>query len=148
MHIFGFEKHKNRSPWDDAPPWAIELGLMLSIIIRQQETNIMDLNELQTAVAAEDTVIDSAILLIQGIPALIAAAGTDPQKLAQLQADIVGKTASLAAAVANVPAAPAPTTTPAPAPAPAPAPDPAPSTTPAPDPTVVAAPPVTPPATA
>lgn len=68
------------------------------------------IDDLQAAVAAEDTVIDSAITLIQGIPALIAAAGTDQTKLAALQADITAKSTALAAAVAaNTPAA-APTT--------------------------------------
>jgi len=70
--------------------------------------NIMSaLDDLQAAVTAEDTVIDSAITLIQGIPALIAAAGVDPAKLAALQADITGKSKALADAVAaNTPAAP------------------------------------------
>ena len=65
------------------------------------------LDDLQAAVTAEDTVIDSAITLINGIPALIAAAGTDPAKLAALQTDITTKSQALAAAVAaNTPAAP------------------------------------------
>jgi len=64
------------------------------------------IDDLQAAVAAEDTVIDSAITLINGIPALIAAAGTDPAKLQALQADISAKSTALAAAVAaNTPAA-------------------------------------------
>ena len=66
------------------------------------------IDDLQDAVAQEDTVIASAITLINGIPALIAAAGTDPAKLQALQADITAKSQSLAAAVAaNTPAAPA-----------------------------------------
>lgn len=64
------------------------------------------LTDLQAAVAAEDTLIASAITLIDGIPALIAAAGTDPVALAALQADITAHSAALAAAVAaNTPAA-------------------------------------------
>ena len=77
------------------------------------------IDDLQAAVAQEDTVIGSAIKLIQGIPALIAAAGTDQTKLAALQADITAQSQSLAAAVAaNTPAAAAPV---APAPAAPPA---------------------------
>lgn len=65
------------------------------------------LADLQAAVAAEDTVIDSAVTLIQGIPDLIAAAGTDPAALAALSADINTKAQALGAAVAaNTPAAP------------------------------------------
>lgn len=69
---------------------------------------------LATAVAAEDSLIDSAVALINGIPALIAAAAagsTDPatvQKLNDLQAAIKGKSDALAAALtANTPVTPA-----------------------------------------
>lgn len=87
----------------------------LSLILDKLETIMSALDDLQAAVAAEDTVIDSAIVLIQGIPALIAAAGTDPAKLAALQADITAKTQALSAAVtANTPTP----TEPAPAPTP------------------------------
>lgn len=79
-------------------------------IIERLEKIMAAIDDLQAAVAQEDTVIDSAITLIQGIPALIAAAGTDPAKLQALQADITAKSTALAAAVAaNTPAAPAPT---------------------------------------
>lgn len=77
------------------------------LILKRLETIMSALDDLQAAVAAEDTVIDSAIKLIQGIPALIAAAGTDPAKLQALSADITAKSTALAAAVtANTPAAP------------------------------------------
>jgi hypothetical protein len=81
----------------------------LGLVVNNQETMMAAIDDLQAAVAAEDTVIDSAIALIQGIPALIAAAGVDPAKLAALQSDITAKSSSLAAAVAaNTPAAPTP----------------------------------------
>jgi hypothetical protein len=85
------------------------------ILIQQKLEQIMSaLDDLATAVAAEDTVIDSAILLINSIPALIAAAGTDPTKLAALQADIKAHAASLSAAVvANTPAVTPPAAPPA-----------------------------------
>lgn len=67
------------------------------------------ITDLQSAVAAEDTVLDSAVVLIQGFAAQLAAAGTDPALLAALKADIDTHAQTLAAAVAaNTPAAPAP----------------------------------------
>lgn len=79
------------------------------LILRKLETIMSTLDDLQAAVAAEDTVIDSAITLIQGIPALIAAAGTDSAKLQALSADITAKSQALAAAItANTPAASTP----------------------------------------
>lgn len=75
----------------------------LTQILQRLEQMMSALDDLQAAVAQEDTVIDSAITLIQGIPALIAAAGTDPAKLQALQADISAKSTALAAAVASAP---------------------------------------------
>ena len=67
------------------------------------------LTDLQAAVTAEDTVIDSAVTLLQGLKAALDAAGTDPVALAALSADIAAKTQALSdAVVANTPAAPAP----------------------------------------
>ncbi len=84
----------------------------VDLTLENQETIMSALDDLQVAVTAEDTVIDSAIALINGIPALIAAAGTDPAKLSALTADITAKSKALAdAVVANTSAA----TTPPPA---------------------------------
>jgi hypothetical protein len=71
----------------------------LATIIANQEKTMAAIDDLATAVAAEDTVIASAVTLLQGIPGLISAAGTDPAKLAALQTDIQNQTANLAAAV-------------------------------------------------
>jgi hypothetical protein len=76
--------------------------------VKTEEDKIMaTIDEVQADVTAEDTVVDSAITLIQGIAAALKAAGTDPTKLAALHNDITTKSAALAAAVAaNTPAAP------------------------------------------
>lgn len=88
---------------DEVPSWV---GDLVDLINMNKETIMAAIDDLQAAVTAEDTVIDSAITLIQGIPALIAAAGVDPAKLAALQSDITAKSSALAAAVAaNTPAA-------------------------------------------
>lgn len=70
------------------------------------------LEQLQADVTAEDTVIGSAITLLNGLYAQLQAAGTDPVALAALSTDIQAKTQALAAAVtANTPAATAGVTT-------------------------------------
>ena len=63
------------------------------------------LTDLQAAVAAENTVIAGAVVLLNGIAARLAAAGTDPAALAALTADITANSDALAAAVATVPPA-------------------------------------------
>lgn len=99
MRIFGKHIHGSDSPLDGAPLWAIEIAIIAVLILELQEKLMSAVDDLAAAVAKEDTTIDSAIALIQGIPDLIAAAGVDPAKLAALQADITAKTAALAAAV-------------------------------------------------
>lgn len=64
------------------------------------------IDDLTAQVAANTTVVGSALTLIQGFAAQLAAAGTDPAKLAALQAQLQASDDALAAAVvANTPAA-------------------------------------------
>jgi hypothetical protein len=112
----GWNHEWDHVAWEDAPLWARIIREMLRIVTLNQETIMSALTDLQAAVAAEDTVIQSAVTLINGIPALIAAAGTDPAALAALQTDITTQAAALAAAVtANTPAATTPPVTTPPA---------------------------------
>ncbi len=65
------------------------------------------MDDLKAAVDAEDTVIASAVTLLNGLGAQIAATAGDPAKVAALAADVNAQAAALAAAVAaNTPAAP------------------------------------------
>lgn len=57
------------------------------------------LDQLVLDVAAENTVIESAITLLNGLSALIKAAGTDPTKLAALSSTVNAESAKLAAAL-------------------------------------------------
>ena len=89
--------------WRDAPVRELLIYIIEGIIFMSQQ-----LTDLQAAVKAEDTVIGSAVTLINGFAAQLAAAGTDPAALQALHDDIVAQTATLSAAVAaNTPAAPA-----------------------------------------
>lgn len=99
MKTYGFEVHNHYNPLENAPVWAIELAFMLELLLQQGFKTMTALTDLQAAVAAEDTVIASAVTLLNGIPALILAAGTDPAALTALATDIQTNTAALAAAV-------------------------------------------------
>lgn len=84
-----------------------DLGAMAAIL-KELKTMSQQLTDLQAAVAAEDTVIASAVTLIEGLAAQLAAAGTDPVALQALTDDINAKAQELAGAVAaNTPATPA-----------------------------------------
>ena len=62
------------------------------------------LDALQAAVTAEDTVIDSAITLLQGLAAEIISLKNDPVALQALADDVTAKTTALSQAVtANTP---------------------------------------------
>lgn len=84
-------------------------SLLVLYTIQERGGKIMSaLDDLTTQVAANTTVEGSAITLIQGLAAQLAAAGTDPTKLAALQSQLKTSADALAAAItANTPAAPA-----------------------------------------
>lgn len=73
------------------------------------DTIMANLADVQADVTAEDTVIDSAIALLQGLAAQVAALPPNQAAIDALAADITAKTQVLANAVtANTPAAPTP----------------------------------------
>jgi len=79
----------------------------LDVLTNKENTIMSALDDLTAQVAQNTTVIGSALTLIQGLAAQLAAAGTDPVKLAALQASLKQSDDDLAAAVAaNTPAAP------------------------------------------
>ena len=80
---------------------------MLQAIQSQGGTMSAAMDALTAQVAQNTSVISSALTLIQGFAAQLAAAGTDPAALAALQASLQQSDDALAAAVAaNTPAAP------------------------------------------
>ena len=88
-----------------ANSWSV--SRRLDAIEKTLEKLMSAFSDLQAAVAANDTVIASAVTLIEGFSAQLAAAGADPAALAALKSDIDANAAKLAAAVAaNTPAAP------------------------------------------
>lgn len=75
--------------------------------INQKENYIMSkIDDLNTAVSEESTVIDSTVTLLTNLTQMIKAAGTDPAKLDALMTSITANKTKLAdAVVANTPAA-------------------------------------------
>lgn len=82
-----------------------------SRILRQGDSIMAGLADVQAAVAAEATVVDSAVALLGGLKAALdaAIASGDPAALQALSDSIASQTAELSTAVAaNTPAAPQP----------------------------------------
>ena len=52
MRVFGHHHRHHETPWDQAPPWAIELGLMVSLIIQNTESIMTVSPEVQAALDA------------------------------------------------------------------------------------------------
>lgn len=83
----------------------------LDTIIKKEDRMAGELDKLQADVTAENTVIDSAITLLQGLKAALdaAIASGNPAALTALSATIEAKTQALADAVtANTPPPPPP----------------------------------------
>jgi hypothetical protein len=52
MRLFGFEHHHQENPFDSAPPWAVELRIMLGLVLKE-EGDIMSIqDDLNNSVAA------------------------------------------------------------------------------------------------
>jgi len=73
---------------------------MTEAILEKENGMSQALDDLATQVTANTTVEESAVTLIKGLAAQIAAAGTDPAKLQSLQASLKASADDLAAAVA------------------------------------------------
>jgi hypothetical protein len=83
------------------------IELKLAAVLAEEQSIMAAIDDLEAEVAQDTTVEQSAITLIDGIAAQIAAAGTDPTRLAAVQATLANNRTALAAAVAaNTPAAP------------------------------------------
>jgi predicted nucleic acid-binding Zn-ribbon protein len=87
-----------------------KLDRLLAMSTTQSErmtTMSAELDALETQVTANTSVEESAVVLIKGIAAQLAAAGTDPAKLTALRTSLNTSATDLAAAVAaNTPVAP------------------------------------------
>jgi hypothetical protein len=80
-------------------------------VIRQEEKKMsVELEELTAEVTETKGIEESAVVLIQGIAAALAAAGSDPVKLKALRDDLKVSTDALAAAIAANPLPATPTT--------------------------------------
>lgn len=82
---------------------------ILSAVHQTKDALMASMSDLQAAVAAEDTVVDSAITLLKGLAAQIAALQPNQAAIDALAADVTAKTAALSdAVVSNTPATPSP----------------------------------------
>jgi hypothetical protein len=76
-------------------------------VTKGEKIIMKELDDLEAQVTANDAVDKSAIELLQGLKALLDAAGTDPVKLKALSDSLGASNQALAdAVVANTPAAP------------------------------------------
>lgn len=90
----------------DVEALRAHLDARLDHIHERQKEIMATLQDIQDDVTAEDTVIDSAVTLLQGLAAQVAALKPNQTAIDALAADIKAKSDGLAAAVAaNTPAA-------------------------------------------
>lgn len=84
-----------------------DLSDLIHQLIQKEVLMSQQLAELEAAVAANTTVVESAITLINGLASQILELKDDPVRLATLAHDLQAKTDALAAAVqANIPQLP------------------------------------------
>lgn len=117
--VYGFSHHRDRNPWEHAPPWAIELRSILGFLTSEMRQNMSQLDDelatLKNDVAATRGAADSAVTLINGFQAKLDAAvqaaldkGASKdqlQALTDLSAGVNAIKDELGAAVAAAPSA-------------------------------------------
>lgn len=74
---------------------------LLSTVDQKEDTEMADLKALQAAVAAESTVVDSVVVLVQNLLQEIQANKTDPVAIQALVDEATADTQKLAQAVAS-----------------------------------------------
>ncbi len=106
MKTFGFFHHQTRDPWADAPPWDVEIGIMLGIAIHNQETIMTDVTALQAVTArleASDTAALAALQALKdqntALAAQLAAIPTEDPATQSAINDVVAALTSTADAV-------------------------------------------------
>jgi hypothetical protein len=117
--LLGYHIHQRTDPWEDAPPWAIELRELLRIIMRegriemaQQQDIAAALAKVQSDVASQTSVTASVAAFIQGLQKQLADAAantTDNETADQLNAlsqQIEANSSQISSAIVqNTPAA-------------------------------------------
>lgn len=88
MKIFAFHHHGHSSPWDSAPPWAVELGAMLIHVIDNQEKIMATLDQVLTDVTDESNRLDSLSTLIDGLKTQLSDALSGANLPAPVQAKV------------------------------------------------------------
>ena len=59
--------HVRFDPWADAPPWAIAIGVMLAQVLQQEWIMADTEKSLEEQIASNNNLLDSAIVLINGL---------------------------------------------------------------------------------
>jgi hypothetical protein len=76
MKLFGFGYHESDDPWDEAPPWAIELREMMALVLkteqRMENEMALDFTKLIAATTAQTNVTNSALTAFQAFGAKVA----------------------------------------------------------------------------
>ena len=115
MRIYAHRHHHHDNPWEQAPPWALELRAMLGLVL-EMESTIMSLesdalDKAEAAAQANSEADDAAEKLLITISNMVADLKnhqSDPQTAARIVAlsDLIAQRAGKlsAAVVANTPA--------------------------------------------
>jgi hypothetical protein len=111
MRVFAQHHHNHPNPWDSAPPWAIELGFMVSLVIGNTESIMAAIDDLKTATAAfiQEGTSDIAALVAQ----INTQANQDPAIVALTQ-QVTDATTAMHKAFTDATGVPLPPPTPTP----------------------------------
>ena len=104
MRIFGYpDHHQSKNPWNEAPAWAREIGIMAILIIENQEAQMSqadDLNNVVTALTTGFSALHDAVQVQSD--ALTKAMSTIPQPDPATAAAITSAISNITAITGNM----------------------------------------------
>ncbi len=62
MRSYAFDRHHVKHPWADAPPWALELRIMLGQLLEKENQVMVDSTKLLADVTAQTTVLQGVVI--------------------------------------------------------------------------------------
>lgn len=91
MRSYAYDRHHIKHPWENAPPWALELRIMLGLILLENTQMTIDSSKLLADVTAQTTVLQGVVI---GQKALSDSNAALTQQVADLKAalDAAGTT--------------------------------------------------------
>jgi len=92
MKVYGRHHHHHENPWDEAPPWAIELGHIVGLLLANTEKIMSTIEDFEATLTAIDGKVATVKTDVETLIAKLAAippGGLTPAQQAAIDGAVV-----------------------------------------------------------